>query len=73
MKASHKDQKVSDSDDFLNDLRAGFSQENELTKTRGLDYSLPDKVIFIIFDFPKDIIVKAPDDLKEKLIILSWR
>ena len=71
MKASHKDQKVSD--DFLNDLRAGFSQENELTtKTRGLDYSLPGKVIFIIFDFLKDIIVKAPDDLKEKLIILSW-
>ena len=73
MKASHKDQKVSDSDDFLNDLRAGFSQENELTKTRGLDYSLPGKVVFIMFDFLKDIIVKAPDDLKEKLIILSWR
>ena len=30
-----------------------------------IDYSLPDKIIYTMFDFLKDIIVEAPDDLKK--------
>ena len=76
LKASHKEQSVLD--DFLNDLRTEFGQEDELAETKGLvheylgitiDYSLPGKVVFTMFDFLEDIIVEAPDDLKKSR---SW-
>ena len=72
LKASHKDQKVLD--DFLDNLRTEFGQEDELAETRGrvheylgitIDYSLPGKVVFTMFDFLEDVIVEAPDDLKK--------
>ena len=72
LKASHKDQKVLD--DFLDNLRSEFGQEDELAETRGrvheylgitIDYSLPGKVVFTMFDFLEDVIVEAPDDLKK--------
>lgn len=59
--------------EFLSTLQTEFGQENELTESSGLvhdylgmtiDYSLPDKVVFTMFDFLKDIIVEAPADLK---------
>ena len=58
LKASHIDQKVLDR--FLDDLREEFGQEIELNETKGvihdylrmtIDYSLPNKVAFTMFDF----------------------
>ena len=78
LKASHKEQKVLDS--FLDDLRNKFGQRDELAETRGfvhkylgitIDYSLPGKVVFTMFDFLEDIIVEAPDDLKKDPFVLS--
>ena len=72
LKASHKEQKVLDG--FLNNLRTEFGQEDKLAETKGLvheylgitiDYLLPGKVVFTMFDFLEDIIVEAPDDLKK--------
>jgi len=72
LKASHKEQNVLDG--FLDDLRNEFGQEDELAETKGLvheylgitiDYSLPGKVVFTMFDFLEDVIVEAPDDLKK--------
>ena len=75
LKASHKEQKVLDG--FLNDLRNEFGQEDELAETRGLvheylgitiDYSLPGKIFFTMFNFLEDIIVEEPDDLKKSCL-----
>ena len=72
LKAFHKEQKFLDG--FLNDLRNEFGQEDELAETKGfvheylgitIDYLLPGKVVFTMFDFLEDIIVEAPDDLKK--------
>ena len=72
LKASHKEQKVLDG--FLDDLRNEFGQEDELAETKGLvheylgitiDYLLPGKVVFTMFDFLEDVIVEALDDLKK--------
>ena len=61
LKASHKKQKVLEG--FLDDLRNEFGKEDELAETRGLvheylgitiDYSLPEKIVFIMFDFLED-------------------
>ena len=72
LKASHKEQNVLDG--FLNNLRTEFGQEDELVKTKGLvheylgitiDYSLPGKVVFTMFDFLENIIEEAPNNLKK--------
>lgn len=71
LKASHKDQGVID--DFLDDLKAEFGKEDELSVTKGLkhnylgmniDYSLQGKVVFTMYDFFEDVIVEAPEELK---------
>ena len=71
MKVSHKDQSILE--DFLGGLRNEFGQEDELTENKGLiheylgitiDYSIPRKVVFIMFDYLTDIIVEADEDLK---------
>jgi len=71
LKASHKDNKVLEQ--FLKDLRSEFGNETELSETRGLihdylgmtiDYSIPGKVAFTMFDFLEDVIVEAPENLK---------
>lgn len=67
LKISHKQQCVID---FLTGLRNKLGQEDELTESTGLvhqylgmtiDYSLVDKVVFTMFDYLEDIIVKAPN------------
>ena len=72
MKVSHKDQTVLD--DFLDELRGEFGQENKLTENKGLvhkylgitiDYSIAGKVVFTMFDYLEDTIVKAAEDLKK--------
>ena len=71
MKVSHKEQSVSD--DFFQDLRDEFGQEDELTENKGLvheylgitiNYSIPRKVVFTMFDYLEDVIVEASEDLK---------
>ena len=71
LKVSHKKQSVLD--DFLKDLRDEFGQEDELTENRGLiyeylditiDYLIPRKVLFTIFDYLEDVIVEASEDLQ---------
>ena len=71
LKVSHKEQSVLD--DFLKDLRDEFGQEDELTENKGLvheylgitiDYSIPRKVVFTMFDYLEDVIVEASQDLK---------
>ena len=73
LKVSHKDQVVLD--DFLNDLRSEFGQEDELTENKGLgheylditiDYLIAGKVEFTMFDYLEDVIVEAADDLKSR-------
>ena len=68
---SHKDQAVLE--DFLPNLRDEFGQDDELIENKGLvhkhlgiitDYSIPHKVVFIIFDCLEDIIIKANKDQK---------
>ena len=63
LKVSHKDQAVLE--DFLSNLRNKFGQEDELTENKGLvheclgiiiDYSIPQKVVFAVFDYLKDVI-----------------
>ncbi len=65
-------------DELFNNLQHEFGEEQKLQKLerevgpvhdyQGLriDYSIPSKVIFTMYDYIKDIIVKAPDDLKPK-------
>ena len=68
---SHKDEAVLE--DFLTDLRNTFGQEDELMQNKGLkdkylgitiDYSVPHKVVFTMFDYLEDVIVEANKDLK---------
>ena len=70
-KVSHKDQAVLE--DFLGDLRSEFGQENKMIENKGLihkylgitiDYSIPGKVVFIMFDYLEDVIVEAAEDMK---------
>ena len=72
LKASDMDKKVLE--EFLKDLREEFGQENELSETTGLvhdylgmtlDYSLPGKVAFTMFNFLEDVIAEAPENLKK--------
>ena len=71
LKASHRDHKVLD--EFLVELRKEFGKEDKLTENTGkihdylgmtIDYSIAGKVVFTMYDFLEDIIVEAPDDLK---------
>ena len=71
LKVLHKEKPVLD--DFLKDLRDKFGQEDELMKYKGLvheylgitiNYSIPHKVVFTIFDYLEDIIVEASEDLQ---------
>ena len=71
LKISHKEN--GPINEFLSGLRDEFGQEDELTENTGLvhdylgmtiDYSLKDKVVFTMFDYLEDIIIEAPDDLK---------
>ena len=70
MKVSHKEQSVLDN--FLKDLRDEFVQENGLTENKGLvheylgitiDYLIPHKVVFTMFNYFEDVIVEASEDL----------
>ena len=71
LKVSHKDHAVLD--DFLDDLRSEFGQEDKLTENKGLIheylgnticYSIAGKVVFTMFNYLEDVIFKAADDLK---------
>ena len=71
LEVSPKDQAVLD--DFFDELRSEFGQEDELTENKGLmheylgitiDYSIPGKVVFTMFDYLEDVIVEATEDLK---------
>ena len=72
LKVSHKDQAVL-ADDFLDELRGEFEQEDELAQNKGLvykylgitfDYSIAGNVIFTMFNYLEDVIVEAIEDLK---------
>ena len=71
LKVSHKKQAVLE--DFLKDLRDKFDQKDELTENKGfvheylsvtINYSIPRKVVFTMFDYLEDVIVEASKDLK---------
>ena len=71
LNVSHKDHPVLE--DFCSNLRTEFGKEVELTENKELvhkylgiiiDYSILCKVVFTMFDYLKDIIVKANKDLK---------
>ena len=71
VKVSQKDQTVLD--DFLTNLRDEFGQEDKLTENKQLvreylgitiDYSIPRKVVFTMFDYLKDVMVEAIEYLK---------
>jgi len=60
--------------EFVNDLRKEFGREHQLSENIGklhdylgitIDYSLKGKVVFTMFDYLEDIIVKCPADLKK--------
>ena len=65
LKASHKDHAVLD--DFLDDLRSEFGQEDGLTENKGLvheylgiaiDYSIVGKVVFTMFNYLEGVILR---------------
>ena len=69
--ASHMDQRVLDN--FIAALNSKFGKEKKLEETKGLvheylgltiDFLLPGKVVFSMFDYLEDIVVEAPLDLK---------
>ena len=71
LKVSHKDQAVLE--DFVSNLRDEFGQEDESMENKGLiheylgitiDYAIPRKVAFIMFDYLEDVKVEANEDLK---------
>ena len=71
LKASHKDH--AELDDFLDNLRSEFGQEDELTENKGLaheyvsiiiDYLIAGKVVFTMFNYLEDVIFEDADDLK---------
>ena len=65
-------------DELFNNLQHEFGEEQKLQKLERevgpvhdylglwIDYSIPSKVIFTMYDYIEDIIVEAPDDLKPK-------
>ena len=68
-------------DELFNNLQSEFGEEQKLQKLQKLerevgtvhdylglriDYSVPSKVIFTMYDYIEDIIVEAPNDLKPK-------
>ena len=66
LKVSHRDHAVLD--DFLDDLRSEFGQEDKLTENKGLiheylgiiiDYSIGDKFVLTMFDYLEDVIFEA--------------
>ena len=66
LKVSHKENSVLD--DFLKFLRDELGQEDKLTENKGLvheylgitiDYLIPCKVVFTMFDYLEDVIVKS--------------
>ena len=70
---SHSDQAVLD--ELLNDLRKEFGKLDELAEEKGLihdylgmriDFSIPYKVAFTMFNYLEDIVVEAPEELKPK-------
>ena len=75
LKASHKEQAVLD--EFIKQLKDIFGKQNELSKSTGLvhkylgmvlDYSIPGKIAFTMFEYLEDIIVEAPEDLKKGVL-----
>ena len=69
--ASHMDQQ--ELDNFIEALNTKFGREKKLEKTKGfvqeylgltIDFLLPGKVVFSMFDYLEDIVVEAPLDLK---------
>ena len=71
LKVSHKDHTVLD--DFLNNLRSEFGEEDKLTENKGLihkylgitiDYSIAGKVAFTMFDYLEDVIFETTSDQK---------
>ena len=71
LKVLHNDQAVLD--DFLDDLRSEFGQEDELTENKGLIHEdlgitigdlIAGKVVFNMFDYLEDVIFEAADDPK---------
>ena len=71
LKVSHKDQAVLE--DFLSNLRDEFGQEDESTENKELiheylgitiDYSIPRKVVFTMFDYLENVIVEANDYMR---------
>ena len=67
----HADQRVLDN--FIAALNSKFGKEKKLEETKGLvhdylgltiDFSLPGKVVFSMFDYLEDIVVETPLDLK---------
>ena len=68
LKVSHKDQAVLE--DFFDELRSEFGQEDESTENKRLvheylgitiDYLIAGKVVFTMFDYLEDMIVKAAE------------
>ena len=73
LKALHKEQIILN--EFLNNVRRSeFGQEDELAETNGLvheylgitiNYSIPGKVAFLIYDFLEKVILEESKDLKK--------
>ena len=70
LKVSHKNHAILDN--FLDDLRSEFGQEDGLTENKGLvhkylcitiDYSIAG-VVFTMFNYLEDVIFEATNDLK---------
>ena len=71
LKVSHKDHAILD--DFLDDLRSEFGQEDEFMENKGLvheylgitiDYLIVGKVVFTMFNYLEIMIFEVADDLK---------
>ena len=71
LKVSHKEQAILEN--FLSNLKDEFGQVDELTENKGLiheylgvtvDYLIPRKVVFTMFDYLEDVIVEANKALK---------
>ena len=80
LKVSHKDQAILDN--FLDKLRSKFEQEDKLTKNKELMheylgitiyYLIAGKVVFKIFDYLEDLIVKCAEDLDKQSFLLSGK
>ena len=80
LKVSHKEQSVLD--EFFKDVKDEFGQEDELMVKKGLvheylgitiDYLIPRKVVFTMFDYLEDVIVEASEVSTTQLFILPWK